>query len=234
MIVEIDNVFKYYNKIPAINGVSLNIEKSERVVVLGPSGCGKTTLLRIIAGFIQPDEGKVTIDGLVVAMTGRCLVEPESRKIGMVFQDIALWPHMSVYGNLEFGLRAKNISREKRNRLIDEMLEKVQMTHFKDASPGDLSGGQQQRIALARALIMQPRILLMDEPLSNLDLDLNLLLRKEILRMQEDLGITMLYVTHDREEAFSLAMRVVLMGHGRIQKIGNADEVSKYLLDLSM
>lgn len=220
MIVEIDNVFKSYNKIPSINGVSLNIGKGERVVILGPSGCGKTTILRIIAGFIQPDEGKVSIDGLVVAMNGRCLVEPENRKIGMVFQDIALWPHMSVYGNLEFGLRAKNISREKRNRLIDEMLEKVQMIRFKDSYPCSLSGGQQQRVALARALVMRPKILLMDEPLSNLDLDLNLLLRREVLRLQEEFDITMLYVTHDRDEAFYLATRIVVMEHGEIKKAG--------------
>ncbi len=231
MIVEIDNVFKTYDKIPAVNGVSLNIEKGERVVILGPSGCGKTTLLRMIAGFIHPDKGRLTIDGLTVANNGKCLIEPEDRQVGMVFQDLALWPHMSVYGNLEFGLRAKKITKDERNKRIDGVLEKVQMTLFKNAFPGDLSGGQQQRIALARALVMQPKILLMDEPLSNLDLDLNLLLRKEILRLQEDLGITMLYVTHDRDEAFSLATRIVVMRDGKIQKIGTVKEISEYLLN---
>ncbi|HLG29919.1 MAG TPA: ABC transporter ATP-binding protein [Candidatus Brocadiales bacterium] len=233
MIVEIDNVFKTYDKIPAVNGVSLNIEKGERVVILGPSGCGKTTLLRMIAGFIHPDKGRLTIDGLTVANNGKCLIEPENRQVGMVFQDLALWPHMSVYGNLEFGLRAKKITKDERNKRIDGVLEKVQMTLFKNAFPGDLSGGQQQRIALARALVMQPKILLMDEQLSNLDLDLNLLLRKEILRLQEDLGITMLYVTHDRDEAFSLATRIVVMGCGKIQKIGAVNAVSEYLSKLS-
>jgi len=227
MIVEIENVSKTYDKIPAINGVCLDIDKGERVAILGPSGCGKTTLLRMIAGFVVPDKGSITIDGLVVAKDGKSLVEPEDRKIGMVFQDLALWPHMSVYGNLEFGLKAKKIPKNERNERIDEILKKVQMTQFKDTPPGELSGGQQQRVALARALVMQPKILLMDEPLSNLDLDLNLLLRKEILRLQGELGITMLYVTHDRDEAFSLAMRVILMGHGKIQKIGNVDEASK-------
>lgn len=232
MIVEIDNVFKSYDGIPAVNGVSLNIEKGERVVILGPSGCGKTTLLRMLAGFIHPDKGRVIIDGLTVANDGKCFIEPENRQVGMVFQDLALWPHMSVYGNLEFGLKAKRIPREERDKRIADILGKVQMTQFKNGFPGDLSGGQQQRIALARALVMQPKILLMDEPLSNLDIDLNLLLRKEILRLQNELGITMLYVTHDRDEAFSLATRIVVMGGGKIQKTGTVDEVSEYLSKL--
>ncbi|MGR3310750.1 MAG: ABC transporter ATP-binding protein [Candidatus Brocadiales bacterium] len=233
MLVVIDNVFKSFDKIPAVNGVSLNIEKGERVVILGPSGCGKTTLLRMIAGFIHPDKGRLTIDGLTVANNGKCLVEPENRQVGMVFQDLALWPHMTVYGNLEFGLKAKKIPRLEREKRIDAILKKVQMSQFKNAFPGDLSGGQQQRVALARALVMQPKILLMDEPLSNLDIDLNLLLRKEILRLQNELAITMLYVTHDRDEAFSLATRIVVMGGGKIQKIGTVNEVSEYLSKLS-
>lgn len=232
MIVKIDNVFKSYDGIPAVNGVSLNIEKGERVVILGHSGCGKTTLLRMIAGFVHPDKGRITIDGFTVTNNGKCLIEPEDRQVEMVFQDLALWPHMSVYGNLEFGLRAKKIPKDERNKRIAAMLEKVQMTQFKGNFPGDLSGGQQQRIALARALVMQPKILLMDEPLSNLDIDLNLLLRKEILRLQNELAITMLYVTHDRDEAFSLATRIVVMGGGKIQKIGTVDEVAEYLSNL--
>ncbi len=229
MIVKIERVFKTYNKTPAIHDVSLNIEKSERVVILGPSGCGKTTLLRMIAGFVVPDRGGITIDGLAVAKDGKSLVESEDRKIGMVSQDLALWPHMSVYGNLEFGLKAKRTPKNERNERIEEILKKVQMTPYKNSSPNDLSGGQQQRVALARALVMEPKILLMDEPLSNLDLDLNLLLRKEILRLQEDLGITMLYVTHDRDEAFSLATRIVVMEHGEIQKAGSVEETSTFL-----
>lgn len=230
-VVEIDNVFKSFDKIPAVNGVSLNIEKGERVVILGPSGCGKTTLLRMIAGFISPDKGRLTIDGLTVANNGKCLIEPEDRQVGMVFQDLALWPHMNVYRNLEFGLKAKKIPKIERNKRIVAMLEKVQMAQFKDSFPGDLSGGQQQRIALARALVMQPKILLMDEPLSNLDIDLNLLLRKEVLRLQSEFAITMLYVTHDRDEAFSLATRIVIMGGGKIQKIGTVSDVSGYRLN---
>lgn len=229
MIVEIKDVFKSYNKLSVINSISLKIEKGERVVILGPSGCGKTTLLRIVAGFIHPDKGRIVIDGLTVANNGKCFTEAENRQVGMVFQDLALWPHMNVYGNLEFGLKAKKISKTERGERIHAILEKVQMIQFKNAFPGDLSGGQQQRIALARALVMQPKILLMDEPLSSLDIDLNLLLRKEILRLQNELSITMLYVTHNRDEAFSLATRIVVMGSGKIQMTGTVDEISEYL-----
>lgn len=233
MIVKIENVSKIYDEVPVVTDVSLEIGEGERVVILGPSGCGKTTLLRMIAGFVVPDKGSISIDGLVVAKDGKNYAEPEDRKIGMVFQDLALWPHMNVYQNLAFGLKAKKIPKDERDERIEKILEKVQMTEYKHTFPASLSGGQQQRIALARTLVMQPKILLMDEPLSNLDLDLNIRLRKEILRLQEDLGITLLYVTHDRDEAFSLATRIVVMEHGRIRKTGNVEEISLYLSGLS-
>ena len=233
MIVKINNISKFYNKMPVVNAVSLNIEEGERVIILGPSGCGKTTLLRMVAGFIPPDDGQLIISGQLVADNGHCIIGPEKRQVGMVFQNPALWPHMSVYKNLEFGLKAKKIPKKKRDKRIRDMLEKVQMTQFINISPSNLSGGQQQRIAIARALIIQPKILLMDEPLSSLDIDLNLLLRKEILRLQEELAIPMLYVSHDREEAFSLAPRIVVMEGGRIQKTGTVAEISAYLSGLS-
>ena len=229
MIVKIDNISKFYNNVPVVNGVSLDIAKGERVVLLGPSGCGKTTILRMVAGFIHPDNGGLSIGNKLVAANGRCFVRPEMRQVGMVFQDLALWPHMSVYKNLEFGLKAKKVPKIERDNRIMEMLEKVQMAQFVKVSPADLSGGQQQRVAIARALIVQPEILLMDEPLSSLDIDLNLLLRKEIIRLQEELSITMLYVTHDRDEAFSLATRVVVMEGGSIRKIGTVKAISEYL-----
>ncbi|MBI5048791.1 MAG: ABC transporter ATP-binding protein [Deltaproteobacteria bacterium] len=234
MIVKIENVSKIYDEVPIVTNVSLEIGKGERVVILGPSGCGKTTLLRMIAGFVVPDKGGIFIDDLIVTKDGKNYVEPEDRKIGMVFQDLALWPHMNVYENLAFGLKAKKILKNERNERIEKILEKVQMTEYKNTFPGSLSGGQQQRIALARALVMQPKILLMDEPLSSLDLDLNLLLRKEILRLQEDIGITLIYVTHDRDEAFSLATRIVVMKRGRIMKTGGdktgtSEEISGHL-----
>lgn len=181
----------------------------------------------MVAGFIHPDQGKIIIDGHVVADRGRCIIVPEKREIGMVFQDLALWPHMSNYKNLEFGLKAKKIPKEERKKRIDIILEKVQMSRFRNVRPGELSGGQQQRIALARALVMRPAILLMDEPLSSLDTALRLTLRKEILRLQEELAITLIYVTHDREEAFFLATRIVVMENGRIQKMGTVREIKE-------
>ncbi len=230
MIVNIENISKSYNKTPVIKTLSLDIEKGERVVFLGPSGCGKTTLLRMIAGFIHPDNGKVIIENRIVAKDGKCIIGPEKRDVGMVFQDLALWPHMSSYKNLEFGLKAKKISKMERENLIDEVLEKTQMAEFKKTYPGELSGGQQQRIALARALVMQPKILLMDEPLSSLDIDLNLIMRKELLRLQEEFNITLLYVTHDRDEAFSLATRIVVLEDGRIQKTGTVSEIKAFMM----
>ena len=229
MIVKVENVSKAYNKTPVIREMSLDIEKGERVVILGPSGCGKTTLLRMIAGFIHPDKGKLTIDGKTVADNGKCVIEPESRQVGMVFQDLALWPHMTSYKNIEFGLKAKNVPKAEIRKRIDTIFEKVQMTQFRNAYPGELSGGQQQRIALARALVTRPKILLMDEPLSSLDTDLRQALRGEILRLQEELVITMIYVTHDREEAFSLATKIVLMEDGKIKKMGTVSEIKEWL-----
>ena len=229
MIVKIENVSKSYNKTPVIKAISLDIEKGERIVILGPSGCGKTTLLRMIAGFIHPDKGKLIIDGQTVADNGKCIIDPESRQVGMVFQDLALWPHMTSYKNIEFGLKAKKVPKAEIRRRIDTIFEKVQMVQFRNAYPGELSGGQQQRIALARALVTRPKILLMDEPLSSLDTDLRQVLRREILRLQEELAITMIYVTHDREEAFSLATRIVVMEDGKIKQMGTVSRIKEWL-----
>jgi len=233
MILKIENVFKTYNGIAAISGVALDVEKGERLVILGPSGCGKTTLIRLVAGFIQPDEGKILIENKIVSDNRKCLLEPENREVGMVFQDLALWPHMNVYENLAFGLKAKKIPKPAVHQRIDEILEKMQMMPFQRRFPKELSGGQQQRVALARALVMRPKILLMDEPLSNLDFELNSSLRKEILKLQEEFKTTLIYVTHDRDEAFSLATRVVVMGHGRIQKIGSVKDITNYIIEMS-
>ncbi len=229
MIVKVENISKAYNKIPVIREMSLGIEKGERVVILGPSGCGKTTLLRMIAGFIHPDKGKLIIEGKTVSENGKCIIEPEGRQVGMVFQDLALWPHMTSYKNIEFGLKVKKVPKAEIRERINTVLEKVQMVQFKDAYPGELSGGQQQRIALARALVTRPKILLMDEPLSSLDTDLRHVLMREILRLQEELAITMIYVTHDREEAFSLATRIVVMKEGEIQKTGTVSQIKEWL-----
>lgn len=218
-LIEFQSVSKFYNGRPAVLDFSLAIEQGERIVILGPSGCGKTTVLRLLAGFLTPDSGSIRIGADVVARDGRNLREPEERGLGMVFQDLALWPHLSVKGNLEFGLRAKRIPARERNERVREMLRLVEMEEYLDAKPGELSGGQQQRVALARALVLEPKALLMDEPLSNLDQDLNQRLRKEILHLHQALGFTLVYVTHDREESSDLGMRVVFMKCGRIEQI---------------
>jgi iron(III) transport system ATP-binding protein len=221
-LIDFQSVSKSYNGRPAIADFSLSIAEGERVVILGPSGCGKTTVLRLLAGFLTPDSGSIRIGADMVACDRRNLREPEERNLGMVFQDLALWPHLSVKGNLEFGLRAKHIPSSERSKRIREILHLVEMEEYPNAKPAELSGGQQQRVALARALVLQPKALLMDEPLSNLDQELNQRLRNEILRLHEALGFTLVYVTHDQEESADLGNRVVFMKNGRIERIETA------------
>lgn len=218
-IVDIDSVSKFYNGGKVLDNISLAIDAGERIVILGPSGCGKTTILRLIAGFIAPDTGSISIAGELVSRDGHIIKPPERRNLGMVFQDLALWPHLSVKGNIEFGLKAKGLPKIERKRRIQEALNLVGMAGYADRKPAELSGGQQQRVALARALVLEPKVLLMDEPLSSLDLELNMRLRKEILRLQEKLEFSLLYVTHDQDEAFDIATRVVSMKQGRIDHV---------------
>jgi iron(III) transport system ATP-binding protein len=188
---------------------------------VGPSGCGKTTMLRLLAGLEVPTSGAISIDGRLVAERGRNLVEPEQRHIGMVFQDLALWPNMTVYEHLAFALRY-----DRRNKPTDrpvrigEVLDMVRMSDRAQAKPGELSGGQQQRVALARALVANPTIVLMDEPLSSLDPELNLHLRREILRLHAELGFTLVFVTHRVEEADEVGSRIIAMRAGRIDTSG--------------
>lgn len=230
-VIAFREVSKYYGGRVAVGDFSLEIEEGERLVILGPSGCGKTTLLRLVAGFIPPDSGSIMIGGEIVAADGRIIKPPEERGVGMVFQDLALWPHLTVKENLAFGLKAKGVPKREREERIREIVDLVQMGEYVQAKPAELSGGQQQRVALARALVLQPKVLLMDEPLSSLDLELSVRLRGEVLRLQKDLGFTLLYVTHDREEAFDIGTRVVVMtGNGRIERIGSIEEVRAYLV----
>ncbi len=226
--LEITSATKSYNGQQVLYDFSLEVEHGERIVVLGPSGCGKTTVLRLLAGFMAPDSGSISIEGDLVSADGKTIKGPEARNIGMVFQDLALWPHLSVKGNLEFGLKAKKITKEKRGQLISEILTLVQMDEYIHAKPGELSGGQQQRVALARALVLHPRALLMDEPLSSLDVELNQRIRKEILRLHKTLGFTLIYVTHDREEALDIGTRVLIMAKGKIERSGSIDEIRHY------
>ena len=224
MLIEFQAVSKSYGGRAALRDFSLSVEAGERIVILGPSGCGKTTVLRLLAGFLAPDAGRITIDGELVAAEGRVLKEPEQRNLGMVFQDLALWPHLTVKGNLEFGLKARGLPKADREQRISGILKLVEMEEYADSRPAALSGGQQQRVALARALVVRPKALLMDEPLSNLDFELNLRLRTEILRLHRSLGFTLLYVTHDRQEAFEIGTRVVLMRSGAIERTGSVSE----------
>jgi iron(III) transport system ATP-binding protein len=219
--IELRAVSKAYNGRTAVDSISASIERGERVVLLGPSGCGKTTVLRLVAGLETPDSGVISINASRVAEARRNLVEPEQRRIGMVFQDLALWPHMTVFQHLEFALRydPRNKAADRPAR-IREVLEMVRLAERAQAKPGELSGGQQQRIAFARALITNPTIVLMDEPLSSLDPELNLHLRREILRLHAALGFTLVYVTHSREEAADVGSRVITMHQGGLDGPG--------------
>ena len=226
-VVELDSVTRRYGSVEALRGVSLRLGEGERIVILGPSGCGKTTILRLIAGFEAPDGGSIRIGGETVSVDGRVIVPPERRGIGMVFQDLALWPHLSVEGNIEFGLKARGMGRRERKERIRSVLSLVHMEDYAGRKPAQLSGGQRQRVALARVLALEPEIVLMDEPLSSLDYDLNKRLRGEILELQERIGFTLLYVTHDREEALEIATRIVFMRKGEVEREAAVEEARR-------
>lgn len=231
-VIKFNSVSKTYFGKAVLEDFSLVVEAGVRIVILGPSGCGKTTVLRLLAGFIAPDSGSVSIAGQLVAAEGRIIEPPERRNLGMVFQDMALWPHLTVESNLEFGLKAQHVAKSERQRRITEMLALVQMEAYRHARPPELSGGQQQRIALARALILQPKVLLMDEALSSLDEELNQHLRKELLALHGQLGFTLIYVTHDHVEAHDIGTQIVCMRKGRIERVGTASEVMPHGADI--
>jgi len=203
-----------------VNDVSLSIEPGELVTLLGPSGCGKTTALRMVAGFEMPTSGRVLIGEKDVTNT-----PPNSRNTAMVFQSYALFPHMTVRENIGYGLRFRNVSRSDAAQKVERIMELVGLSGFGDRSPNQLSGGQQQRVALARALVVEPRVLLFDEPLSNLDAKLREQMRGEIRRIQKNLSITAVYVTHDQNEAMSISDRVVVMRDGQIEQVGTPEEI---------
>lgn len=209
---------------PIVNNIDLDIARGEAVVLLGPSGCGKTTTLRMIAGFIDPDGGEILLNGELAA-NAKSALPPEKRHLGMMFQNYAVWPHKSVFDNVAYGLQlAKRPKAEIKERVM-RMLENVNLDKLANRKPAELSGGQQQRVALARALVTEPSLLLMDEPLSNLDAALRQSMRHELKAMQRRVEVAMLYVTHDQEEALVLADRVVVMNAGNIEQIGTPEEV---------
>ncbi|MBI1791321.1 MAG: ABC transporter ATP-binding protein [Acidobacteria bacterium] len=213
--LEFRRVSKRYGDRAVVSDLSFQIQAGERVVLHGPSGCGKTTVLRLLAGFLAPDEGAVLIDGTQVAAQGKVWVEPEHRRLGMVFQDLALWPHLTVYENLEFGLKAAGLPSDARRARIEDTLARVRLSECAQAYPTRLSGGQQQRVAVARALATRPLALLMDEPLSNLDDELQDELCDQILDLHAQLGFTLVYVTHSKEEMRRIAARAIRIGFSR-------------------
>jgi len=214
--VAIRNVTKRFGSHQALDDVTVDVLTAESVVILGPSGCGKTTLLRLIAGLEVPDTGEISLAGRRVAEAGRNLVPPYRRQLGFVFQDLALWPHLTVRRNLQFVLESLNMPRAERTRRIHDAVTLVRIGAFTERYPHELSGGEQQRVALARALVGSPRILLLDEPLSSLDAELRAAMRSELARLQRSLALSTVYVTHDREDAAVLADRIIEMRAGRI------------------
>jgi iron(III) transport system ATP-binding protein len=218
--VSFQNMSKRFDKHLAVDNVSLDIRAGELFFLLGPSGCGKTTCLRLVAGFYQPDGGMLRFGDREMNR-----VPPHLRNTGMVFQNYALWPHLTAKGNVEYGLKVRKVAREERERRTQEALELVRLGGLVDRYPNQLSGGQQQRVALARALVIQPDVLLLDEPLSNLDAQLRLEMRREIKRLHEATGVTAIYVTHDQNEALSIADRVAVMRDGKIEQVGTPREV---------
>ena len=215
MRITVQDLCKSFGKQEVVSHVSFSIEEGELFTLLGPSGCGKTTLLRLIAGFNAPDGGQVLFDDRLVND-----LPPHERGIGMVFQIYALWPHMTVFENAAYGLNLRKQPQDKIAQRIGAVLEKVRLSGLADRYPGQLSGGQQQRVALARALVLNPRILLLDEPLSNLDAKVRIQVRAEIRKLQKELGITTVYVTHDQEEALTLSDRIVVFNQGKVLQIG--------------
>ena len=219
----LSNLSKVFGSAVAVENFNLDVEKGEFVSFLGPSGCGKTTTLRMIAGFELPTSGQITLDGEDITYKS-----PNQRNVGMVFQSYALFPNLTIGQNIGFGLQIRKLPKEEINQRIDEMLELVHLESHKDKYPYQLSGGQQQRIALTRALAIKPRVLLLDEPLSALDAKIRVELRLEIRRIQQALGITTIYVTHDQEEALLISDRVVVMSQGHIEQIGSPDRIYNY------
>lgn len=229
MYLTLENITKVFpsrgnvGEVTAVHNISLEIKKGDLVTLLGPSGCGKTTTLRMLAGFEFPTSGKIYLDGKEINS-----LPPHKREMSMVFQSYALFPHLTVYENIAYGLNVQRLSKKTIAERVNRVLDLVHLPGYGDRSPGQLSGGQQQRVALARALVMEPKVLLMDEPLSNLDAKLREEMRTEIRRIQQELNITSVYVTHDQIEAMTLSDQIVVMNEGVIEQIGTPVEIYRY------
>jgi iron(III) transport system ATP-binding protein len=220
MRIAVHDLTKRFGPLEVVSRAAFSIGEGELFTLLGPSGCGKTTLLRLIAGFYAPDEGEVRFDDRRVNE-----MPPHERGIGMVFQNYALWPHMTVHQNVAYGLKLRRVGGAEIEQRVKGALDKVQLAGLGDRYPGQLSGGQQQRVALARALVLNPKILLLDEPLSNLDAKIRIQVRAEIRKLQKELGITTVYVTHDQEEALTLSDRIAVLNQGKLFQVGAPREL---------
>ncbi len=229
--LELRNVSKVFGHgrgaLRAVDNVNLQVKEGELVTLLGPSGCGKTTTLRMIAGFEDPTEGEILIDGVKMNM-----VPPNKRPTSLVFQNYALFPHMSVVENISYGLKINKLPADEIRRRVSHIIGLVGLAGMENRAPSQLSGGQQQRVSLARSLVMEPKVLLMDEPLSNLDAKLRVSMRVEIRKIQQRVGITSVYVTHDQEEAMILSDRIVVMNNGIVQQIGSPEEIYAHPVNL--
>jgi len=222
--IDIAGIDKNFGAFKALSGIDLAIAEREFITFLGPSGCGKTTMLRSLAGFLTPDAGTIHVGGRQLS-SPQAVVPPEQRRMGMVFQNYAVWPHMSVLENVAFGLRLQKASRADIELRVARVLAAVGLEGLEQRHPGQLSGGQQQRVALARSLVVEPAILLLDEPLSNLDAKLRERMRTELKTLQRRMGITFVYVTHDQAEAMALSDRIVVFDKGTVQQVGSPREV---------
>jgi iron(III) transport system ATP-binding protein len=221
--IEVNNLYKTFRKVVAVNRIQLEVQEGEMLTLLGPSGCGKTTTLRCIAGLEKPNDGDIVIDGKSMIAEG--FVPPSRRGIGMVFQNYAVWPHMKVHNNVVYGLKLQGDSRQKIREKSRQVLEMVGLGGLEDRYPAQLSGGQQQRVALARALIRNPKVLLLDEPLSNLDAKLREKMRFEIKSLVRRMNITAVYVTHDQAEAMVISDRIAVMNSGNLVQLGTPEEI---------
>lgn len=221
--LELKNVYKYFGDVKAVDNISISVEQGELVSFIGPSGCGKTTLLRTIGGFNKQDSGEIILDNERIDS-----LPPEKRSTGMVFQNYALFPHMTVYANVAYGLKQMKVPKKERHNRIIEALSQVELDDHGSRKPGELSGGQQQRVAIARCLVLRPKVLLLDEPLSNLDANLRISLREEIRKIKDKLNLTVIFVTHDQEEALSISDRIAVLNGGVIHQLDTSDEIYNY------
>ncbi|MFA1822223.1 ABC transporter ATP-binding protein [Virgibacillus oceani] len=226
-LLTVENVSKKYGNVSALDHLSFSIKPGELVSILGPSGCGKSTLLQAIAGLIKPSSGEIFIDQQKVS-DSRVVIPPEKRPINMVFQDYALWPHMNVYENIVYGLKRGKGNAKRNKGKVEDILHKLHLDGLKNRMVSHLSGGQQQRVGIARALVTEPSILLMDEPLSNLDIKLRLEMREELSMLLSELNITAVHVTHDPMEAFALADSLLIMRDGQLEQFGPKEEVFRF------